>query len=175
MKLSSTEPANAKGSTKPQITLLAVAAGLWKKALSVLRSARAQRRVRAMHLLERLALGNKQSIVLLRVDGQEYVVGCCGDSMVLLGSRTSGAETTGRHKPASIAAPVTTRAQVLGEPQPVIASRPKPGLRKVQVSDQTTLLSGPKPAKGRTQKLQPRKVLPPTKAQLLKSFAGRIQ
>jgi flagellar biogenesis protein FliO len=61
-----------------------IAGRIWKRFLEVLRSAKVQRRVRRLEIVERVALGSKQSVVLLRVDQREFVVGCCGDSVVLL-------------------------------------------------------------------------------------------
>src|SRR6266700_7062726 len=122
MKLSATEPrSNGKELTRLQSTLLAVATGIWKKAISILRSARVQRRVRAMQLVERLALGNKQSIVLVLVDKQEFVVGCCGDSMVLLGSRKLGPEKARHRKAASITAQITNHVELVSEAKPIKA------------------------------------------------------
>ena len=64
--------------------LLAVLRDLASRFITLLRSTRIQRRERRMHLMERLAVGNKQHVVLLKVDGKEIVVGCSADSLVLL-------------------------------------------------------------------------------------------
>ncbi|SRR6266700_1396206 len=176
MKLSATEPrSNGKELTRLQSTLLAVATGIWKKAISILRSARVQRRVRAMQLVERLALGNKQSIVLVLVDKQEFVVGCCGDSMVLLGSRKLGPEKAERRKIQPIAAHTTNLSQELNTSQPKIIQRAKTARRNVQAVDQTPLKAESESAKTLARRAKQSKMPPPTKAQLLKSFAGRIQ
>jgi flagellar biogenesis protein FliO len=63
---------------------LAPAAAILKPVLALLLSARIQRRVRRVHLVERLALGNKHSVTVLRVDDREFMVGCTGETMVLL-------------------------------------------------------------------------------------------
>src|SRR5580698_6464604 len=57
---------------------------IWARFLSIVRSAKVQRRVRRIEIVERIALGNKQSVVLLRLDEREFMVGCCGDSVVML-------------------------------------------------------------------------------------------
>jgi len=173
MKLNPTK--STSNEKKPSSTLLAMAAEIWKKALAILRTARVQRRVRVLQIVERLAVGNKQSVVLIRVDKQEYVVGCCGDSMVLLGSRKSGLEKVGRRKAESITAQITNRVQVLSEPKLEKTQRQKVELQSAQTSSQTFLLPEPQPAKRQSRKVKHSKALPPTKSQLLKSFAGRIQ
>jgi flagellar biogenesis protein FliO len=176
MKLNPTQlRPSGKVPSKLPGALLTIAAGIWKTALSVLRSARVQRRVRVMQLVERVALGNKQSIVLVRVDKQEYVVGCCGDSLVLLGSRKPGPEKARRRRTESITAQITNQTQLLCESQPKMTRRPKAQLRGAQSSDQALSIPESQPAKTSSQKAKPSKALPPTKAQLLKSFAGRIQ
>ena len=53
-----------------------LAAKLWKRVIEAIRSTRAQRRIRRMEVMERVTLGNKQSIVLVRVDERQFVVGC---------------------------------------------------------------------------------------------------
>jgi len=63
---------------------LGPAIALLKPLLAFLGSARIQRRVRRLQLVERLALGSKHSVTLLRVDDREFMVGCTGESMVLL-------------------------------------------------------------------------------------------
>jgi len=62
----------------------ALAAGIAAPVLAFLRSARIQRRVRRVHLVERLALSSKHSVTVLRVDDREFMVGCTGESMILL-------------------------------------------------------------------------------------------
>jgi flagellar biogenesis protein FliO len=120
-----------------------------------------------MQLVERLPLGSKQSIVLVRVDKQEYVVGCCGDSLVLLGSRKSGPEKARRRRTEPIRTRITNQAQLLSVPQPEIIRRPKVQLRGIQSSGQQ--------AKASNRRGKQSKTLLPTKAQLMKSFEGRIQ
>lgn len=84
-----TGPRKAKAgkAAKPavQSPLLSVARELWRRLITLLRSAKIQRREKHMQLVERIAVGNKQSVVLLRVDGQEIIVGCSGETMVMLG------------------------------------------------------------------------------------------
>jgi len=146
MKLFSTESHSIEQRpSKLPTSLLAIAAEIGKKVLSVLRSARVQRRVRAMQILERVALGNKQSILLLRVDNQELVVGCCGDSMVLLGSRKSGSEKIKRRKAEPITAQITNHAELLSEVMPEKAQSFKSAVRRVQSSTSAHSLPGPQP------------------------------
>ncbi len=174
MKLHPTE-SNPNEKKPSSSALLAIAAEMWKKALSILRTARVQRRVRVMQITERLALGNKQSIMLIRVDKQEYVVGCCGDSMVLLGSRKSGQGKARHRKAASITAQITNHVELVSEAKPVKARGAKIGSQVAPSSSHTVLMSGPQSAKAPSRKTRQPKMPPPTKAQLLKSFAGRIQ
>jgi flagellar biogenesis protein FliO len=77
-------PAKRKPAPGGLAAFLAPAAAILKPLLAFLLSARIQRRVRRMHLVERLALGNKHSVTVLRVDGREFMIGCTGESMVLL-------------------------------------------------------------------------------------------
>lgn len=71
---------------------LAPALAILKPLLAFLGSARIQRRVRRVHLVERLALGSKHSVTVVRVDDREFMVGCTGESMVLLSALGAPAE-----------------------------------------------------------------------------------
>ena len=64
----------------------------WKNLVGLVSSARIQRRTKRMEVLDRVAIGAKQSVLLLRLDGQEFVVGCSGENLVLLGTREFSAE-----------------------------------------------------------------------------------
>ncbi len=77
-------PAKRKPAPGGLAAFLAPAAAILKPLLAFLLSARIQRRVRRMQLVERLALGNKHSVTILRVDDREFMVGCTSESMVLL-------------------------------------------------------------------------------------------
>jgi flagellar biogenesis protein FliO len=68
-------------------SFLVVARNLLDQAFLFLHSTRVQRRMRRMQLVERLSLSNKHSISLVRIDSHEFVIGCTGESMVLLGMR----------------------------------------------------------------------------------------
>lgn len=135
---------------------------IWKRFLEVLRSAKVQRRVRRLEIVERVAMGNKQSVVLLRVDQREVVVGCCGDSLVLLvpsvvdqvkeqPKRLRSAKTKMAQPPllAPVEAEVAVTAPVKARQD---AEAKAPGQTKLSL-------------KGRV----------PTKARLVKAFAGRTR
>jgi flagellar biogenesis protein FliO len=95
--------------TGPLAALLALAANLGAKLLSFLRSASIQRRVRRMHLVERISISNKHSVTLLRVDDQEFIVGCSGESVVMLGTLSPKMET----ESSATAKPVPTQEDLL--------------------------------------------------------------
>jgi flagellar biogenesis protein FliO len=107
---------------------------IWARFVGILRSAKVQRRVRRIEIVERIALGNKQSVVLLRVDQREFMVGCCGDSVVLLAP-----------PPAPLAAAETTPSIVVAKPVKAPAKRqsqakavkPKSGSRLKPSSKET--------------------------------------
>jgi flagellar biogenesis protein FliO len=84
----STAPAVA-----PQGTVFqAILRQFWKNLVGWVGSARIQRRTKRMEVLERVSIGAKQSVLLLRLDGQEFVVGCSGENLVLLGTREFSGE-----------------------------------------------------------------------------------
>jgi flagellar biogenesis protein FliO len=107
-----------------------------------------------------VSLSNKQSIVLLRVDDREFVVGCCGDSVVLL-------------------APPPAE-QVKERPKPRVRAKKKivqpPVLAPVESVEPIAVPVKPRrsaKAKAAAQIELPLKRRVPTKARLVKSFAGR--
>lgn len=135
---------------------------IWKRFMEIVRSAKVQRRVRRLEILERVVLGNKQSVVLFRVDQREFVVGCCGESVVLLAPPVADqvkAQPRRRHHAKSkmtqppLLAPVGTMVDVAA---PVTATQ----IAKARTSRQSGLS-----LKGRV----------PTKARLVKSFAGKTR
>ena len=133
---------------------------IWKRFLEILRSARVQRRVRRLELLERVALGNKQSVILLRVDQREFIVGCCGESVVLL---------VAPQQDAGKAQPVKRRSRA--RTKPVKAPVPAPVETLVKTELPATH-STPK-SKSPEKIVSPLRNLTPSKARLLKAFAGR--
>jgi flagellar biogenesis protein FliO len=75
-------------------SLLAIVAQAVKPLIALVRSTRIQRRVRRVQLVERLALSSKHSVTVLRVDDREFMVGCTGESMVLLSALGAPSEAT---------------------------------------------------------------------------------
>jgi flagellar biogenesis protein FliO len=71
--------------------LQAILRQFWKNLVGLVSSTRIQRRIKRMEVVERVAVGAKQSVMLLRLDQQEFVVGCSGENLVLLGTRDLGA------------------------------------------------------------------------------------
>ena len=57
---------------------------VWSNFLGILRTTKFQRREKRLEVVERITLSNKQSVVLMRLDEREFMVGCCGDAVVLL-------------------------------------------------------------------------------------------
>jgi hypothetical protein len=95
--------------------------------------------------------------------------------MVLLGSSNTGQEKTERRKAQPIASQIITPAQEIIASQPEAAQRPKTTRRNVQATGQPSLQTASKSVKTLSRKAKQNNMPPPTKAQLLKSFAGRIQ
>lgn len=169
-----------------------VAAKAWARFMELLRSTRVRRRVRRMEVVERVALGNKQSVVLVRLDEREIVVGCCGDSVVLLSPAPAAASVAAA--PAKIARKQikprprvkAVRARMVVEPvvapavqvelapvmEPVAAIEPVAAMQsiapaaKIRVKPATT-------RKPRAARRDGRVANIPTQEQLIKSFAGR--
>jgi flagellar biogenesis protein FliO len=149
---------------------------IWARFLSIVRSAKVQRRVRRIEIVERITLGNKQSVVLLRLDQREFMVGCCGDSVVMLAP------------PPAAATPETAVAAKAIKPPAKRRSRIKTGKSK-KVSQPVLAPTQPvasaaafAPVAAQTNLEQvernielPLKRRVPTKARLVKAFAGRAQ
>ena len=135
---------------------------IWKRFLEVLRSAKVQRRVRRLEIVERVALGNKQSVVLLRVDQREVVVGCCGDSVVLLVP--------------PVADPVKEQPKLRYHPKPKMAQPPvlAPVAAVVAVAAPVKARQDAE-AKAPGQIKLSLKGQVPTKARLIKSFARKTR
>lgn len=68
-------------------TFQAIMRQFWKNLVSLVSSTRIKRRARRMEVVDRVSIGAKQSVLLLRLDQQEFVVGCSGENLVLLGTR----------------------------------------------------------------------------------------
>jgi flagellar biogenesis protein FliO len=148
-------------SERPSADWRSAAGTVWKRFVELLRSARVQRKVRRLEIVERVALGSKQSVLLLRVDQKEFVVGCCGESVVLLVA-----------PPAEQPKIRVTRQQRVKPPalQPAVVAPPQ----VVEAAQQTLQVETAK--KPRARKVSPQIELPlkarvPSKARLLKSFA----
>jgi|GEM_PF-2587033 flagellar biogenesis protein FliO len=175
---------------RPSKDKRSVAAKAWARFMELLRSTRVRRRVRRLEVIERVALGNKQSVVLVRVDERELVVGCCGDSVVLL------SPTEANVTPAAVPAKIVKK-QLKRRPsikaiesmvaQPVLAQtiQTEPVVRMEQVATvpqaepevvEVTPTVKAKPA-GKKAKVHRRTKLTvknvPTQQELIKSFAGR--
>ena len=102
----------------------------WKNLVGWMGSARIQRRTRRMEVVERVSVGAKQSVFLLRLDEQEFVVGCSGENLVLLGTREISAECSrtvqGMSMQAVPAQDVTAEAKkVARKPRKKRAVKPK--------------------------------------------------
>jgi flagellar biogenesis protein FliO len=150
---------------------------IWTRFLGILRSAKVQRRVRRIEIVERIALGNKQSVVLLRLDQREFMVGCCGDSVVLLApppapavpaeAVQAPAKRRSRVKPAK---PKMVAKHTLALTEPLMSHEPV-----VPASAQTNLRQSEKNPNNSANIEMPLKRRVPTKARLVKAFAGRAQ
>jgi flagellar biogenesis protein FliO len=147
---------------------------IWANFLGILRATKIQRRVRRLEIVERITLGNKQSVVLMRMDDREFMVGCCGDSVVLLAppqSPTMPADAmkvqVKRRKRIRTTKAKTTQP-VLAAPVPVVAGPFAADDAPVKVSQSA------KKAKAAPQIEAPLKQRVPTKARLVKAFAGRV-
>jgi flagellar biogenesis protein FliO len=153
---------------------------IWTRFLGILRSAKVQRRVRRIEIVERIALGNKQSVVLLRLDQREFMVGCCGDSVVLLAPPPEPAAPA--VPAAAVQAPAKRRSRVkpakpkmvakhtLALTEPLMSHEPV-----VPASAQTNLRQSEKNPNNSANIEMPLKRRVPTKARLVKAFAGRAQ
>ncbi len=148
---------------KPQTSgLPAVLKKAWTRVVQVARSTRIQRRVRRLELVERVAINNKQSVALFRMDKREFVVGCCADSVVLLVPPASEAVKTKVAKPRrkSNTSKSKTRKAVASAPIHAVAEK------TVKLSTNIAL-----DIEENSASIQiPNKVSAPSKAQLLKSF-----
>jgi flagellar biogenesis protein FliO len=137
---------------------------IWKRFMELLRSAKVQRRVRRLEVVERVTLGNKQSVVLVRVDQREFVVGCCGESVVLLVAPP--AEAAKVHQPKR-KRKVKSKSARISPASATLSS----------TASEVTRTKLKRTAKAKTSKeiTAPLKKRVPTKASLMKAFTGRIQ
>ena len=166
-----------------------VAAKAWSRFIELLRSTKVRRRVRRMEVIERVALGNKQSVVLVRVDERELVVGCCGDSVVLLSPSAAAATAVAPAAAAKIVRKQikrrphvkTARAKMVSQPvqTPAIQNAPVAVVEPVAAIETVAAPVAKiriKPATTRKPRASRRTDLTanvPTQEQLIKSFAGR--
>lgn len=149
---------------KQQGGLPATLRKIWSSFIGLVRSARIQRRVRRLELVERVSISNKQSVALFRVDQREFVVGCCGDSVVLLVPPTGEAVKAKVTKPRRKLKPKTRKALV-SAPVPMEQEKiAKPAAQVELAVEEKTPETIQLPAKTRV----------PSKAQLLKSFGRRL-
>jgi flagellar biogenesis protein FliO len=169
-----------------------VAGKAWARFMELLRSTRVRRRVRRLEVVERVALGNKQSVVLVRLDERELVVGCCGDSVVLLSPAPAAVSVASA--PVKIVKKQITRrprakavrAKMVVQPAmaSAIQAEPVPATQPVQTMDPVVAVEPVAPAakirikpattrKPRASRRAGRMVNVPTQEQLIKSFAGR--
>jgi flagellar biogenesis protein FliO len=155
---------------------------IWARFVSIVRSAKVQRRVRRIEIVERITLGNKQSVVLLRLDQREFMVGCCGDSVVLLAPPPVAAVPEKAVAAKAIKTPAKQRSRVkAAKPkkvsQPVLApTQPVASTAAfAPVVAQTNLQQNQKQTHSSSNHGLPLKRRIPTKARLVKAFAGRAQ
>jgi flagellar biogenesis protein FliO len=141
---------------------------IWTSLVAIMRSTKIQRRVRRLEVVERVNVGNKQSVVLVRVDQREFMVGCSGDAVILLApppATTISAETA---KAPAKRKPRAKRAQVSVTPRQALVSL-APVAEPVKVRRVT------KKANASAQIELPVKQRVPSKASLIKAFARRAQ
>ena len=158
---------------------------IWARFVGILRSVKVQRRVRRIEIVERIALGNKQSVVLLRLDQREFMVGCCGDSVVLLApppAPVAAAETTPSAivVSKSVKAPAKRRSLAKAV-KPKSGSRPKPSSKEtvrpaatvISSAAQINLQESEKQTNTGSDTELPLDRRLPTKARLVKAFGRR--
>ena len=100
----------------------------WKNVQKVLRPLQIGYAGRRLRTMETLTLGNKQTLSLVQVDGQDYLIGSTGDTMILL-AKLSAKERTAvltklRRAPAGfeVKIPGLTAGAVSMTRQPAIAN-----------------------------------------------------
>jgi hypothetical protein len=141
---------------------------IWASFVTILRSTKIQRRVRRLEVVERVNVGNKQSVVLVRVDEREFMVGCSGDTVVLLAPPPATTIATEKVKMPAKRKPRAKRTQI------TVASRQ--GLVPLEPAGEP--LKARRTAK--KEQIVPQIELPvkqrvPSKASLVKAFARRAQ
>jgi len=159
---------------------------IWKRFIELLRSARVQRKVRRLEIVERVAVGNKQSVLLLRVDQKEFVVGCSGDQVVLLVAPPTGQSEAQSNSQSATQTKAQTKARPKAERQRrrVRPMQAQPAVVVVQppASPEPVQQTAPIATAARTQtKIRkpssqielPLKRRVPSKAKLVKAFAAR--
>jgi flagellar biogenesis protein FliO len=140
---------------------------IWASFVTILRSTKIQRRVRRLEVVERVNVGNKQSVVLVRVDEREFMVGCSGDNVILLAPPPATTIATEKIKMPAKRKPRAKRTQI------AVASRQELVLEPAGES-----LKARRTAK--KEQIVPQIELPvkqrvPSKASLVKAFARRAQ
>jgi len=155
---------------------------IWAQFVGLLRSAKVQRRVRRIEIVERITLGNKQSVVLLRLDQREFMVGCCGDSVVMLAPphatvvpekaipEKTVKTSTKRRARAKSAKPKKVAQPVLAPIEPAASAA-----TTMSSSAMSSRRLAEKQADGSTNIELTVKPRVPTKARLVKAFGGRAQ
>jgi flagellar biogenesis protein FliO len=132
---------------------------MWARFLEILRSARVQRRERRLEIIERVPLGNKQSVALLRIDQREFVVGCCADSVVLL---VAPATEPAKAKPKRARSLKSRPVRVQATREQIKSSVPEKAPAKAPLSSAKAAALAGASGKNRI----------PSKTDLVKSFAG---
>lgn len=156
---------------KPQKSFLR---SVWANFVGILRATKFQRREKRLEVVERITLSNKQSVVLMRLDEREFMVGCCGDSVVLLAPPQSQsmpanaiqAQIKKRRRAKTIK--VKAVQPVLAAPVPVVTTSFAVEAEPVKAA------RAARKAKAVPQIESPLAQRVPTKARLVKAFAGRV-
>jgi flagellar biogenesis protein FliO len=141
---------------------------IWTSFVAILRSTKIQRRVRRLEVVERVNVGNKQSVVLVRVDEREFMVGCSGDNVVLLAPPPATTFAAEKAKMPAKRRPRAKRTQIsVASRQALVplahAAEPLK-VRRTAKKEQTV-----------PQIESPEKQRVPSKASLVKAFARRAQ
>jgi flagellar biogenesis protein FliO len=141
---------------------------IWANFVAILRSTKIQRRVRRLEVVERVNVGNKQSVVLVRVDQREFMVGCSGDAVVLLAPPPATAITVEKVKMPAKRKPRTKSVQSKSAQRqalvPVAPAAEPVKVRRVAKKENASV-----------QIELPLKQRVPSKASLVNAFARRAQ
>jgi flagellar biogenesis protein FliO len=141
---------------------------IWTSFVTILRSTKIQRRVRRLEVVERVNVGNKQSVVLVRMDEREFMVGCSGDTVVLLASPPATTIVAEKAKMPAKRKPRAKRTQITVTSRQALvplASAAEPLKVRRTAKKEQTVPQIEVPVKQRV----------PSKASLVKAFARRAQ